>query len=268
MRGKKMKRSAMVVLSGGQDSVTCLFWAKQHYGRVEALSFNYGQKHFIELEAARKVAELAGVRHEIVDVPILRGSSPLTNPDVELETYENYEHMDKVIGDRVEKTFVPLRNAFFLTLAANYAFVREIQTLVTGVCGEDNANYPDCRQAFITSQQETINLALGIKDFKIVTPLMKMSKAETVKLAVEIPGAYAALAFSHTSYDGKYPPTHNNHSNLLRAEGFKNADVPDPLVLRAVREGLMALPDIENYRQELVAKFAAMLPEEISSLTI
>ena len=259
----------MVVLSGGQDSVTCLFWAKQEYGRVEALSVDYGQKHAIELKAARKVAELAGVPFEVVPVHnILRGNSPLTNPTVPLEKYENYPQMDAVIGDRVEVTFVPMRNAFFLTLAANYAFVREIRTLVTGVCGQDNANYPDCRQPFITSQQETINLALGIDDFEIVTPLMKLSKGETVKLAVEIPGAYAALAFSHTSYNGEYPPTDKNHSNVLRAHGFEEADVPDPLVLRAFREGLIkALPDSQNYRQELVAKFAALLPEQISSLT-
>jgi 7-cyano-7-deazaguanine synthase len=256
-----MKRSALVVLSGGQDSVTCLFWAKQKYGKVEALSFDYGQLHVIELEAARKVAELAGVPLQVDDVSdILRGDSPLTNHTVQLEKYENHAQMTDVIGDRIEKTFVPMRNPFFLTLAANYAYCRQIRTLVTGVCGEDNANYPDCRQPFITSQQETINLALGIDDFEIVTPLMKLSKAETVKLAVEIPGAYAALAFSHTSYDGKYPPTDNNHSNILRAHGFKEADVPDPLVLRAFREGLMkALPNSENYRQELVAKFAALL---------
>jgi 7-cyano-7-deazaguanine synthase len=263
-----MKRSAVVVLSGGQDSVTCLFWAKQNYRKVEALSFDYGQKHAIELEAAKKVAEMAGVPHQIVDVPgVLKSSSPLTDPNAQLEKYENFEQMERVIGNRVELTFVPMRNAFFLTLAANYAFSREIRTLVTGVCGEDNANYPDCRQPFITAQQLTINLALGIEDFTIETPLMYLSKAEIVRLALDLPGAYPALMFSHTSYDGKYPPTDNNHSNVLRAHGFKEADVPDPLVLRAVREGLMALPDSANYRQELVAKFAALLPEEIFSLT-
>src|SRR5208283_961974 len=113
-----MKASALVVLSGGQDSVTCLFWAKQNYSKVEALSFNYGQKHDVELESARKAAALAGVHYEVVDVPgVLRGDSPLTNPNVELEKYKNYQHMEAVIGDRVEKTFVPMRNAFFLTLA-------------------------------------------------------------------------------------------------------------------------------------------------------
>lgn len=249
--------AALVVLSGGQDSVTCLFWALQHYDRVEAVSVNYGQKHSIELESARTAAELAGVPWEVVNVPgILRGSSPLTNPSVELEKYESFEQMEKTIGDRVELTFVPMRNAFFLTLMANIAISKGIRTLVTGVCQEDNANYPDCRDTFINSQEDTINLALGINDFKIITPLMYLSKAETVKLAIETPGAYKALAYSHTSYDGQYPPTDNNHANVLRAQGFLAAKVPDPLVLRAYHEGLMPLPTTENYQLGLVAFFS------------
>lgn len=246
---------ALVVLSGGQDSVTCLYWALKEYGRenVSAVGFNYGQKHAIELKSAATVSRLSNVPFEVVDVPgILRGNSPLTNPEVELEKYENFEQMEKVIGDRVELTFVPVRNAFFLTVAANLAVTRGANILVTGVCGEDNANYPDCRRNFVDAQQLTLNLALGIHDFQIVTPLMYLSKAETVKLAYHLPGAWKALAYSHTSYDGKYPPTDNNHSNVLRAQGFLNAGYPDPLVLRAWREGLMELPLTANYTKSLV----------------
>jgi 7-cyano-7-deazaguanine synthase len=248
-----MKPSALVVLSGGQDSVTCLYWALHQYERVEAVSVNYGQKHSIELKSAQRAAELAGVPWEVVDVPgILRGSSPLTNPAVELEKYNSFEEMEKTIGNRVELTFVPMRNAFFLTLMANIALSKGIRTLVTGVCQEDNANYPDCRQEFIDAQQKTINLALGIEDFEIVTPLMNLTKAETVTMAIETPGAYRALAYSHTSYDGTYPPTDNNHSNVLRAQGFLAAGVPDPLVLRAYHEGLMQLPQTMNYTEAQV----------------
>ncbi|VVB51596.1 7-cyano-7-deazaguanine synthase [uncultured archaeon] len=252
----KKKGSALVVLSGGQDSVTCLYWALLKYEWVEAVTFNYGQKHSREIGSAIYVAELAGVQHEVVDVPgILRSSSPLTDPTAQLEKYENFEQMEKVIGNRVELTFVPMRNAFFLTLAANYALSKGIRTLVTGVCQEDNANYPDCRQSFINSQVRTINLALGIKDFKIVTPLMNMSKAGTVLFSLDLPGAYKALGYSHTSYDGAYPPVDNNHSNVLRAQGFLVAGVPDPLVLRAYHEGLMDLPNSPNYAPELVQQY-------------
>lgn len=229
-------RKAMVVLSGGQDSTTCLFWAKANYDEVRAITFNYGQRHSAELDSAKKVAYLAGVKsHETIDVPdVLKSRSPLTDPNVPLETYENYDQMDKVIGDRIELTFVPMRNAFFLTLAANHALYHDIYNLVTGVCQMDNANYPDCRADFITEQQVTINKALGLPGatFRILAPLMDKSKAETVKLAKSLPGCWNALAYSHTCYAGKTPPCGVCHACTLRAHGFQDAGFPDPLIER------------------------------------
>ena len=225
---------AMVVLSGGQDSTTCLFWAKHSFDEVFAISFNYGQKHSLELESAKKIAEIANVPLEIVNVPqILRSRSPLTNPNEKLETYDNYEEMDRIIGDRVELTFVPMRNAFFLTLAANYALEKDCYALVTGVCQQDNANYPDCRANFIDSQEKTINDALGIDNFHIYTPLMYMSKAQSIALAETLPDCMKALAYSHTCYAGEYPPCGECHACVLRAQGFKEAGVIDPLIERA-----------------------------------
>ncbi len=240
---------AMVVLSGGQDSTTCLFWAKKHFDDVHAVTFDYGQRHAREIEAARKVAELARVAsHEVVTVgPLLRGRSPLTDHGRELETYSDFASMDEIIGDRVELTFVPMRNAFFLTLAANIALSKDCLNLVTGVCEADNANYPDCRASFIMWQENTINEALGIERFRIHTPLIRMTKAESIKLAMELGDAYEALAYSHTAYDGQYPPMGKDHASVLRAHGFKEAGVPDPLVVRAWREGLMELPGSANY---------------------
>jgi 7-cyano-7-deazaguanine synthase len=243
-------RKALVVLSGGQDSTTCLFWAKEHYDEVHSISFDYGQRHRIELDAADTVAFMANVAsHQIVRVPhVLRSSSPLTSQAV-LEQYVDYSQMDATIGDRVELTFVPMRNTFFLTLAANHAVAMGINTLVTGICQEDNANYPDCREVFRASMERLINLSLGYEseEFTIEAPLMFMSKAQTVHLAMKLPGCYPALAHSHTSYDGKYPPVDMNHSNVLRAHGFEVAGIPDPLILRAYSEGLMELPSTPNY---------------------
>lgn len=228
-------KKALVVLSGGQDSTTCLFWAKQRFDEVHAITFNYGQKHKRELESAMIVAEMAGVTsHELVNVPsILKSRSPLTDSSQELETYDNYEEMDKIIGDRVELTFVPMRNAFFLTLAANYALAKDCYNLVTGVCQQDNANYPDCRNEFIDSQQATINKALGIQHFHIHTPLMFLSKAQSIQLAKTLPGCMEALAYSHTCYAGEFPPCGKCHACVLRAQGFKEASEIDPLVARA-----------------------------------
>ncbi len=246
---------ALVVLSGGQDSTTCLFWAIQQFGieNVHAVTFNYGQRHAIELEAARKVAEMAHIsdRHEIVDVPgILRSSSPLLSSN-ELERYKDAKQMAEVVGDRVEKTFVPLRNSFFLVVAANYALAAGCDVLVTGICQEDNANYPDCTESFRFALEHAINVSLDnnyhTEILRIEAPLMDLTKAETVLLAESLPGCWKALAYSHTSYDGKYPPTDMNHANVLRAKGFEEANRPDPLVVRAYREGLMELPGTANY---------------------
>ncbi len=244
---------ALVVLSGGQDSTTVLFWARGLFEEVHAITFDYGQRHVLEVEAAKKVARLAGVAsHEIVRVPaILESASPLTSAN-ELERYNNFQQMDQVIGSRVELTFVPMRNTFFLTVAANRAVARGCETLVTGICQEDNANYPDCRETFRRLLERTFNESLGLRlhspnYLHIAAPLMHMSKADTCKIALEFPGCWQALAYSHTSYDGKYPPTDMNHSNVLRAEGFRQAGLPDPLVVRAWREGLMSLPETSNY---------------------
>ena len=153
------------------------------------------------------------------------------------------------VGDRVEKTFVPMRNALFIVVAANRAVVWGCDVLVLGVCQQDNANYPDCREDFILRMQIAINdsLGQGPNRLKIVTPLMHLSKAQSISLAMNLRGAYPALAWTHTSYDGMYPPTDKNHSNLLRAQGFLEAGVPDPLVVRAWQEGLMNLPETDNY---------------------
>lgn len=256
-----MGTKALVVLSGGQDSTTCLWWAKRYFEEIHAVTFDYGQKHRIEIDSALKIGKLAGVlSHTLVKVGALAGRSPLTNPDEKLEKYNTYDEMDKVIGDRVELTFVPGRNTIFLSYAMNIAVAKDIWNIVTGVCQADNANYPDCRQVYVTALQRAFNESLGtvkkvdsdfakmsLEKLSIRTPLMYLTKKETVALSLSLTGCYEALAYSHTSYDGVYPPTDNNHSNVLRAQGFLEAGVPDPLVLRAWYEGLMELPTTSNY---------------------
>ena len=224
---------AVVIMSGGQDSTICLHWAMSFYKDVMSVSFDYGQTHNIELLSAREICEMNNIPHEIITVKdVLRSTSPLTDKAQPLETYDNYEQMDEIIGDRVELTFVPMRNAMFLTIGANYALSKNCRTLVTGVCQEDNANYPDCRAEFIASQTATINQALGIQDFKIETPLMMLSKKKSVLLAQTLKGCMESLAFSHTCYAGVFPPCGKCHSCVLRAEGFAQAGVKDPLIER------------------------------------
>lgn len=254
-----MKKSALVILSGGQDSTTCLFWAKNNFEEVHAVTFDYGQRHVLEIDAARKVAELAGVAsHEVIAIPgILQSTSPLTAKDEILETYSNAKVMAEVIGNRVEKTFVPMRNMFFFVVAMNRAVALGCDHLVTGICAEDNANYPDCTRHFRDMFALTANVSLGTAGeqdriygkgrYHLEAPLLNMDKADTVRMARGIPGCWEALAYTHTSYDGKYPPTDMNHANVLRADGFHKSGFPDPLVLRAWNEGLMPLPNTTNY---------------------
>lgn len=245
-----MNTKALVILSGGQDSTTCLFWALHRFTEVHAITFDYGQRHQIEIESALKVARMAGVKsHEVISIPnCLHSTSPLTS-DTILEQYENPKQMAEVIGDRVEATFVPMRNTLFFTIAMNRAVELRCYDLVTGICQEDNANYPDCTEAFRQAFQFMANQSLGVSKFRIHAPLMKLSKCETVRLAHNLPGCWEALAYTHTSYDGKYPPTDRNHANILRAEGFAQAGLPDPLVLRAWKEGVMNLPETSNYNE-------------------
>jgi 7-cyano-7-deazaguanine synthase len=242
-------KKALVVLSGGQDSTTCLYWAIKHFDEVHAITFDYGQRHFIEVAAAVTVAKMAEVKsHEVVEVPnCLVSTSPLTSDATDLERYSNAEEMARVIGNRVELTFVPMRNFLFLTIAVNRAVALDCHDIVTGICQEDNANYPDTTEMFRSAFQVAANLALGQSRFAIHAPLMNMSKAQSIDLALTLPGCYEALAYTHTSYDGKYPPTDMNHANVLRADGFARAGVADPLVVRAWREGLMELPETPNY---------------------
>lgn len=257
------KTKALVVLSGGQDSTTCLAWALQRYDEVHAITFAYGQRHLVEIEAAILVVKCLGAAsHEVYDLGegILDSTSPLLSDNL-LEQYEGHESLP----GGIENTFVPMRNQLFLTIAANRAFVLGCTNLITGVCEEDSGGYPDCRQSFIDSMMTTCNLGTftgevgAMPSLTIHTPLMNLTKAESVSLACAIPGCYQALAFSHTAYDGQYPPLGHDHATLLRAKGFEEAGIPDPLVLRAYSAGLMVLPTTENYQPTLVTKYGDML---------
>ena len=261
------KTKALVVLSGGQDSTTCLAWARNRFDEVHALTINYGQRHAIEIAGAKMVGILGQLdSHEVLTLPagILQGTSPLTDPN---QLVPQYTSQDEV-PDGVAKTFVPLRNQFFLTLAANRAFVLGCTHLVTGVCQTDYSGYPDCRQEFVDSLAETINKGTFtgedwlLGELTIHTPLMNLTKAESVDLAIA-EGAYGMLAYSHTAYDGSYPPAGTDAASLLRAKGFEEADIPDPLILRAWINGLTDLPETKNYSKVSVDKALSDLTAEL-----
>ena len=169
----------LVIFSGGQDSTTCLYWAKRKFKEVYALSFLYGQKHEKEVEIAREIAAKANVHFAAMDVSFIGrlGKNSLTDSTLK---------MDKIKPeDSFPNTFVPGRNLFFLSIAAVYAREHNIQHLVTGVSQTDFSGYPDCRDSFIKSMNVTLNLAMD-ENFVIHTPLMWIDKAQTWALADEL----------------------------------------------------------------------------------
>lgn len=170
------KEKALVVFSGGQDSTTCLFWALRNFKEVHTLTFSYGQRHSLETEIARRLAERAGVDFRLMDISSIAGlgTSSLTDDSIRMDE-------EKPSGT-FPNTFVPGRNLFFLSVAAVYAREHAIMNIVTGVSQTDYSGYPDCRDSFIRSLNVTLNLAMD-EQFVIHTPLMWLDKAQTWALA-------------------------------------------------------------------------------------
>ncbi|MCR3761339.1 7-cyano-7-deazaguanine synthase QueC [Clostridium felsineum] len=173
------KEKALVVFSGGQDSTTCLFLAKKKYKEVIAVSFDYNQKHKLELECAKDICKKYGVEHHILDMKLLNQLAPnsLTRTDIKVD-----ENAPK---EGTPNTFVDGRNLLFLTFAAVFAKQRGINNIITGVSQSDFSGYPDCRDVFIKSLNVTLNLAMDYQ-FVLITPLMWIDKAETWKLADDL----------------------------------------------------------------------------------
>ncbi|MDH3576328.1 MAG: 7-cyano-7-deazaguanine synthase QueC [Gammaproteobacteria bacterium] len=216
---------ALVVLSGGQDSTTCLYWAIERFGRanVSTISFDYGQRHKIELECAARIAEHASVSNACLPINTFAalGGDALTDSDIEVENQASAD-------SGLPNTFVPGRNIVFLTFAAAYAYQRGIDHLVTGVAQTDYSGYPDCREDTIRALQQT--LRAGMESTVLIhTPLMHLSKKETVELAMQL-GALPALALTHTCYKGQRPPCGECPACELRAKGFAEAGIEDPLL--------------------------------------
>lgn len=186
---------ALVVLSGGQDSTTCLFWAKKHFKEVYALSFLYGQKHAHEVSMAEAIAREAGVHFDKMDVGFIGrlGHNALTDPSLPMDS-------EKPAGGP-PNTFVPGRNLFFLGIAAVYARERGIRHLVTGVSQTDYSGYPDCRDSFIRSFNVSLNLAMD-EQFVIHTPLMWLDKCQTWALADELGVLNLVRTRTLTCYNG------------------------------------------------------------------
>lgn len=187
---------ALVVLSGGQDSVTCLGVAIKENDEVAAISFNYGQRHDVELAAAEAICSDLDIPWIDVDFGFIKGlvTSALLNPSMDIKEKHAYKK-------DLPASFVPNRNTFFLTAAHAYAQEIGANKIYTGVCQTDYSGYPDCRDWFIRLLEKTLNVGYET-DISIITPLMFLTKAQTFKLAKDVGFLNIVLHRSVTCYNG------------------------------------------------------------------
>ena len=225
-----MTLKAIVLLSGGLDSTTTLAIAKNSGYDLFAISFNYGQRHKIELERAKTVArEIKTKEHRIIDIDLRQfGGSALTD-DIDVPTHRGDEKM----SISIPITYVPARNTIFLSYALAYAEVTQCNNIFIGVTSVDYSGYPDCRPEFITAFEIMANLATkagveGMDRIKIQTPLIHMTKAEIIKEGLSLGVDYD---LTHSCYDPNEVglACGNCDSCLLRLKGFKKLGVEDPL---------------------------------------
>lgn len=226
-----MRKKAVVLSSGGLDSTTSMAIAKAEGYEIYSLSFNYGQRHALELKAADRVAEaLAAKEHLMVDLDLGKiGGSALTD-DIAVPKARSEEKMK----EEIPVTYVPARNTIFLSYALAWAEVLGASDIFIGVNAIDYSGYPDCRPEYIRAFENMANLALkaaveGRMRIRIQTPLIRMTKAEIIRRGVELGVDYR---LTHSCYDpspeGK--ACGQCDSCLLRKKGFREAGIPDPTV--------------------------------------
>lgn len=227
-------QNAVVLLSGGLDSVTCLYWAKANYANVTAVSFNYGQRHNSELNAAKKIAATAQVNHRIIDIDLAQlGGSALTDASLVVPNAKQTDFSDNQHNDSIPITYVPARNTIFLSYALALAEVTQSNAIVIGVNAVDYSGYPDCRPEYIAAFEKMANLATkaGVmgNHLHIATPLLHLSKAEIIKLGVSL-GVDYALTVSCYRADSEGRACGHCDSCYLRQQGFLQAEIDDPTI--------------------------------------
>ncbi|WMY91722.1 7-cyano-7-deazaguanine synthase QueC [Snodgrassella communis] len=210
----KQYAEALVIFSGGQDSTTCLLQAIATYGRenVQTITFQYGQRHAIELEKARWIAQDLGVAQTVIDLSLLQSitHNALMDEQQVVET--------PTAG--LPNTFVDGRNALFLLYAAIFAKGKGIHDVIAGVCETDFSGYPDCRNVFVQSMNVTLNLAMDY-EFRLITPLMYLDKAQTWSLADELGYLDYVRNHTHTCYNGVEGGCGECPSCVLRERGLQ-----------------------------------------------
>ena len=192
----KLNKKSLVIFSGGQDSTTCLYWAKKHFDKVYAITFVYGQQHNCEIQQSKIICEKEKIPQKIVDISFYKDFviSELVKKE------GDFKERHPQFGN-LPSSFVPLRNQLFLTLTYAWATKIEADNIVMGVCQTDYSGYPDCRDNFIKGFQALTNFTYGL-NIVIHTPLMFLTKGETFLLADKLGCLDEVIKLSHTCYKG------------------------------------------------------------------
>ncbi len=222
---------AIILSSGGIDSTTAMAIAKSKGKEIYSLSFRYGQRHSIELEASKKIAQFLGAKeHKIIDIDLRQfGASALTD-EIDVPKHESVEEIEK--QKEIPVTYVPARNTIFLSYALGWAEVLKAESIYIGVTAVDYSGYPDCRPEFIESFEKMANLATktGVTKeivLKIETPLINLSKAQIIQTGSKL-GVDYSITISCYDPDLKGRSCGRCDSCLHRIKGFKEAGIKDP----------------------------------------
>lgn len=217
--------SALVVFSGGQDSTTCLAWAKNRYDYVETITFDYHQRHSIEIEQAKKIAKILNVPNYVVVIDIFAQLGDSALLDVNKGQDINASHHVK---PNLPASFVPNRNAMFFTIAHAYAQKQGLEHIITGINQTDYSGYPDCREAFVKSLEHSLNIG-SESNIEFKYPLIGLTKSETFKLAEDEGILDLIINESHTCYNGNRSLKHEwgygcgeCPACVLREKGWNN----------------------------------------------
>ena len=217
-----MKKS-LIIFSGGQDSTTCLGWAKNNFDYVETITFDYGQKHKVEIKQAEKIATILNVKNTLLNINAFTqlNDSALINSELDISS----SHSTK---KNLPSSFVPNRNAIFFTLAHAFAQKQGIDNIIIGVNQTDYSGYPDCRKDFVLALENSLNLG-SESNIKFHYPLIHLTKAETFKMSEDENVLEIVLNESHTCYNGNHTSKYDwgygcgeCPACILRRDGWNN----------------------------------------------